>query len=340
MQDSNDSLQDVAALRGRLARDGYLLVRGLVKQDIATAVADKALSLLREGHFVAPSVGGDRAVRLPSEDPTDRIFGALQSVELFHALGWHSGIRHLAEALLGSSAYAQPKKVFEALFPLRLGDEPLHVHRDNLGGPSCRDMLTFRVALGEIAEGTGGIAVLRGSQDYHHALSRTKTAVPDSLIPVPDDSSSDWVTAELSPGDVILFHCYTVYKVLSNHSNQVQLSAEYRWQSDENPSHISAMLPYRYFLSYPSILGWDDLTADWKDPRWCRYPDSVKIIYSRWADGSDGSVPASRLVNISPHAREYWQPDTTEPEIYRTTPFRLPGTFKLSQPPVPDFTFR
>lgn len=340
MQDARSNPHDTAALRNRIATDGYVLFRGLVRKDIATAVADKALSLLREDHHVALAGGRHRALRLPTEDPMDKIFVKLQRIELFHALGWHADIRHMAETLLGPSAYVQPKKVLETLFPSKLGAEAMHAHRDNLGGPWCRDMLTFRVALGEVTEETGGIAVLRGSQDYHHLLPGSQTEGPIPRVAVPDDSSADWLTAELSPGDVVFFHCYTVHKVLPNYSDRVQLTAEYRWQSDDHPSHISAMLPYGYFLRYPNIPGWDDLTADWQDSRWCRYPDSVRITPSRWPDGSDGGIPPSRLVRISPDAREYWGPEAMDSHVHRTTPYKLPGTFALGQPPVPTFAVR
>ena len=336
MQDVATSLKNVALLRSRIAKDGYLLVRGLVKHEVATAIADKALSLLREGRYLVPSLGDDRAVRLPPERSTDGMFGTLHSIELFHALGWHPHIRQLAICLLGISAYAQPKKVLEALFPARLGGAPFHTHRDNLGGPWCRDMLTFRVALGETTEEMGGIAVLRGSQDYHHAPPKTESSLQHSSMAIPDDSSSDWVTAELSAGDVVLMHCYTIHKVLPNRSTRPQLTAEYRWQSDDYPLHLSGLLPYRYFTGYPNIPGWKDLTAGWKDRRWCTYPDSVKIIHSRWPEGSDGSVPPSRLVEISAHAREYWQLEIVNSDVYSTTPYTLPATYRFGQFPVPD----
>ncbi|MDT0348118.1 phytanoyl-CoA dioxygenase family protein [Pseudonocardia charpentierae] len=337
MREADESPDDTAGLRRRFARDGYLLIRNLIGRNIAGAIAEDALSTMRDGRYVAGEGESHHAVELPEGAAERTLSGALQRIELLHELGWHPRIRELATALLGPRAYVQPKKVLEALFPARLGDESLHVHRDNLGGPWCRDMITFRVALREATQETGSVAVLGGSHDYHHCSPRAAGDVPNSHCRLPEYASPEWVVPTLSPGDVVLFHCYTAHKVLSNGSDRVQLSAEYRWQSDDHPVHISALLPYRYFSDHPDIPGWNELTVGWRDPRWCAYPDTVETIYSRWPDGMSGSVPPSQLFALSPHAREHWRPEIVESDLYRTTPFELPGTFRAGQPPMPSF---
>jgi hypothetical protein len=338
MQSLNVGALDVALLGDRLATDGYLLIRNLVSEDIATSVAEEALSVLQKERYVTPGPGSALALRLPSGRAMKAVGSRLQHIEMLHKLGWHPELRRLAEALLGETAYTQPRKMLEALFPARLGDEPRQLHRDNLGGPWCRDMLTFRVSLGGIGMGDGGIAVLRGSQDYHHALTAGPAEVQDQRIAVPDDTSDDWVTTELSPGDVVLFHCYTIHKVLPNRTDRVQLSTEYRWQSDSYPIHVGALLPHNYFYDFPDVPGWAELSADWRDTRWSQYPDGTKITYSRWPNGHQVAVPASRLVRLSPEAREYWDPRTMDTRVYLDTPHELPKTFKPGSYPIPTFT--
>jgi hypothetical protein len=51
-----------------------------------------------------------------------------------------------------------------------------------------------------------------------------------------------WATTEFRPGDVLLFHCLTAHAALPNHADQVRISADFRWQAADQPAPAELVL--------------------------------------------------------------------------------------------------
>jgi hypothetical protein len=51
-----------------------------------------------------------------------------------------------------------------------------------------------------------------------------------------------WATTEFRPGDVLLFHCLTAHAALPNHADRVRISADFRWQAADQPAPAELVL--------------------------------------------------------------------------------------------------
>lgn len=51
-----------------------------------------------------------------------------------------------------------------------------------------------------------------------------------------------WATTEYRPGDVLLFHCLTAHAALPNHADQVRISADFRWQAADQAAPAELVL--------------------------------------------------------------------------------------------------
>lgn len=338
MRDSTLFAADAGRLRAEIATYGYALIRGLVPADAALRAEGQIRRMLAGRGWTTADNAGERVLRTPvkgaeTEDYWD-LYSAVLANEAINALAWEPGLRDLVTALLGPTAYTYPMKTVRLVFPAALGGSAIPVHRDNRGGPWVRDMFTTWVALGHIDPAMGGITMLQGSQTYRYPAVREPGAPRPPGAggpPIPGDESPEWVSTEFRPGDVVLFHCYTLHKGIANHSDRVRLSVDYRWQSTEHPVHVSSLLPYHYFDKYPRIPGWRELSAGWSDPAWCQYPAGARVCYEKWPDGADDLVPPSDFVAVPPGTREAWRPETKDNSPFRL-PHELPDSFR--EPPA------
>jgi ectoine hydroxylase-related dioxygenase (phytanoyl-CoA dioxygenase family) len=334
MRDSTSFATSPARLREEIATYGYLLIRGLVDPDAASAAGEQVRKIMAEHEWTGPSASGERVLRVPVKgaEPDDywAMYSAVLGNEAVNALAWQPRLRESVRSLLGPTAYTYPMKTVRLVFPSELGGTAIPVHRDNRGGPWVRDMFTTWVALGHIDAALGGFALLSGSQTYRYEAIREPGAAPRGGprgLPIPGDDSPEWVSTEFQPGDVVIFHCYTVHRGLPNHADRVRLSVDYRWQTTEHPVHVSSLLPYHYFDKYPRIPGWQELSAGWSDQAWCSYPASAQVCYEKWPGGADDLVPRSDFVTVPPGTREAWRPETREAAIFRL-PHEVPPTYR------------
>ena len=336
MRDSTPLVGEPAKLRAEVADAGYLLIRGLIPPDDALRAERHVRQVLADHEWIRLDGSGEQVLRSPVKgaEPADywAMYSAVLGLESVNALAWHPRLRATVSALLGPSAYTYPMKTVRLVFPAQLGGSAIPVHRDNRGGPWVRDMFTTWVALGRIDPALGGLTMLRGSQSYRYQAIREPGAPapagPQGL-PLPGDDSPDWVSTDFHPGDVVIFHCYTLHKGIVNRAGRVRVSADYRWQSADKPVHVSSLLPYHYFDKYPLIPGWRELSAGWASPRWCQYPAEVSVLYQKWPAGSDSRVPPSDFVTVPPGTRETWRPETREGASCQR-PHELPETFSAT----------
>jgi hypothetical protein len=335
MHDSTQLAGDPAKLRAEIATSGYLLIRGLIPPDDALRAEQDIRQAMAAHGWIRLDGSRERVLRVPvkgaERDDYWAMYSAVLGLESVNALGWHPQLQATIGSLLGPSAYSYPMKTVRLVFPSQLGGSAIPVHRDNRGGPWVRDMFTTWVALGRIDPALGGLTMLRGSQSYRYQAIREPGAPapagPEGL-PIPGADSPEWVSTDFHPGDVVIFHCYTVHKGIANQADRVRVSADYRWQSAEQPVHVSSLLPYHYFDKYPRIPGWRELSAGWTDSRWCQYPPEVSVCYEKWPEGSSDLVPPSDFVTVPAGTRETWRPETRDVASFRQ-PHELPGTFRV-----------
>jgi hypothetical protein len=225
---------DQAALRRRLADDGYLFLRGLLRPADVCAAYDSVRAELRLGGWTdgdgRPS-GPQRAVNIRDAlaDPSFR--AALVSRGL-NRLPYLPPLRNLVRLMLGPTAFSYPAKVLRTVYP----EQPYqitkgrYIHQD-FAVSGVQDMLTTWLPLMDIPAQLGGLAVLPGSHLGRPRRPRLLRA-----------DEPGWATTDYRPGDVLLFHCLTSHAALPNHADRLRISADVRWQAADQPAPAEMVL--------------------------------------------------------------------------------------------------
>jgi hypothetical protein len=231
LADSSGLIGDRDALRGRLAADGYLFLRGLLPPGTLRATGAAVLGQLREGGWTAgPGSSGAATVREALADPAFR--AAITSPAL-NQIPYLPPLRGLVRQLLGPEAFSYPAKVLRAVHPEGpRRDRPLgrYMHYD-YAVSGVQDMLTSWVPLIDIPVQLGGLAVRPGGQLAAPARPR-----------VLGEREPGWATTGYHPGDVIVFHCLTPHAALPNTGTALRLSADFRWQRPDQPAPAELVL--------------------------------------------------------------------------------------------------
>lgn len=225
---------DQAALRGRLAADGYLFFRGLLRPADVSAAYDSVRAELSLGGWTdgdGHPAGPQRAVTVRDAlgDPSFR--AALISRGL-NRLPYLAPLRSTVRLILGPAAFSYPVKVLRTVYP-----EPpskvtkgRYIHQD-FAVSGVQDMLTTWLPLMDIPASLGGLAVLPGSHLGPPQRPRLLRA-----------DEPGWATTDYRPGDVLLFHCLTSHAALPNHADRLRISADFRWQAADQPAPAELVL--------------------------------------------------------------------------------------------------
>jgi hypothetical protein len=287
LRDSSAVAGDYAALRERIAIDGYVFLPGLLDAGMVRDVGRAGLGHLQAAGWTGP--GSDpvtasprrpvRAVRMRDAfgDPGYRRILADPG---FNRIPFESPLADVMGRILGPAGFCYPMKLPRIVYPTSVAPhQPGNfVHKDYR---SVQDMFTCWVPLGDIPRALGGLALRPGSQ---HS-SRVRIRPLASLEP-------GWLTTDYAPGDVLVFHCLTTHAALPNLGQRMRFSAEYRWQLSDQPvprrlvigthgheigSRLFALMPW-----------WRSVTADLP-------------LFDDGGDGASPSLPAppSRFVSFS-----------------------------------------
>ena len=223
-----------AALRQRLADDGYLFFRGLLRAADVNVARDSVRTELSLGGWTNSDghpVGAQRAVTV-QDALADPSFRAALASRALNRLAYLPPLRGLVRQILGAGAFSYPAKVLRVVYP-----EPpyqitkgRYIHQD-FAVAGVQDMLTTWLPLMDIPPQLGGLAVLPGS--HLGPPLRPKLLRADER---------GWATTDYRPGDVLLFHCLTSHAALPNHTDQLRISADFRWQAADQPAPAELVL--------------------------------------------------------------------------------------------------
>jgi hypothetical protein len=290
------------ALRQRLAADGYLFFRRLLRPADVRAAYDSVCAELSLGGWTdrqGRPVGPQRAVtaRDALADPSFR--AALASRGL-NRLAYLQPLRGLVRLILGSGAFSYPVKVLRVVYP----ESPLksppqrvargrYIHQD-FAVTGVQDMLTTWLPLMDIPASLGGLAVLPGSHLGPPLAAKLLRA-----------DEAGWATTDYGPGDVLLFHCLTSHAALPNHTDRLRISTDLRWQAADQQA------PAELVLGPAAAGGRRARQAELfgrllsREPWWEPVPDGV-VLHSR-QDLLAGPPAPSRLFGMDP-GWQRWRP--------------------------------
>ncbi|HUD80141.1 MAG TPA: phytanoyl-CoA dioxygenase family protein [Streptosporangiaceae bacterium] len=234
LADSTALQSDQAALRQRLAADGYLFFRRLLRPADVSAAYDSVRAELalggwtdRDGHPAGPQ----RAVNV-RDALADPSFRAALASRGLNRLAYLPPLRGAVRLILGPGAFSYPVKVLRTVYP----ESPAaitrgrYIHQD-FAVSGVQDMLTTWLPLMDIPAQLGGLAVLPGSHLDPPRRPRLLRA-----------DAPGWATTDYRPGDVLLFHCLTSHAALPNHADRLRISADFRWQAADQPAPAEMIL--------------------------------------------------------------------------------------------------
>ena len=269
--DSTDLIGDGPALAGRLGRDGYLFIRGLLPREAVLEVRRRLLEKAAAGGWLDPAHPVADGIANPTascKDPEDRymqVFRDLWADEALHRLRTHPNILALFESIFGEPALAHPMFVQRNIFPQSESfDFTTGAHQDkvHIGGATNHAMW---VPLGDCPREKGSLAVAAGS----HLAGVLDTKVGngaggmDICVPIP----GQWVSGSFEAGDVLIFSDTTVHRALPNRTTQLRQSFDARYQPASQPVAETNMTPYSGCGTWEEVYaGWssDDQTYYWK----------------------------------------------------------------------------
>ena len=231
LRDASGLVDDGAALRDRIAVDGYLFFRGLLDPRFVAGVGRAGLAALQAAGWTEGGVDPVlarpalpvRAVRMRDafSDPGYRRIIADPG---FNCLPFGSPLSRVMGQLLGPLGVCYPLKIPRVVYPparspgIRATTSTRTTARSRTCSPAGCRWATCRAPSAAWPCGPGASTARAFS---HRPL--------DWLEP-------GWATTDYRAGDVLVLHCLTTHAALPNRTGRMRVSGEYRWQLADQPA--------------------------------------------------------------------------------------------------------
>jgi hypothetical protein len=247
MREANPLLGDPAALRARLAEDGYLLVRGLHDREQVLEARREIFAEFAKQEAFDPNAPRDDGVINPAGKKSGFVGGAdVTKGPAFRRLVEGERVMSFFARLFG-----EPSLTFDYKWMRFVGHgEFTGAHYDNvyMSRGSTR-LHTVWTPLGDTPIEQGPLAVLVGSHNLE-SYARVRGTYgqmdvdrdrvggwfendPSALV---DRHGGRWATAEFRAGDALVFGMYTMHASLTNVSDRYRLTSDTRYQPAADPA--------------------------------------------------------------------------------------------------------
>lgn len=247
-----------------MREEGYLLIRGVIDPGMITTVTSDVRDALHQAGWIADD-GTLRPLVNGQDDPRYWSgFIGVQALESFHQVAFDKSLLAIMSALLGADVYPWPGKAPYMMWPQSMGGSNTKPHQEG-----CRwsaDILSTWISLGRTPVEQGALAVLPRTQGVGYVQDYGYGKF---------DFGPDWVTTAFEPGDIVVFHNFTVHGALPNQTDSLRLSCAFKWQSSAYPAPEEAANPVRH----PKVPGWDSLTKGWSSTRWITPPRNATFTH-------------------------------------------------------------
>ena len=260
--ESQDFLDQPAALKNRLKEDGYLFFRNLVDreplQDLLVEMLDicKKHGWLLEGSELTDRKGKADAYEGYFEF-TD-VYREIQRLENFHRLSHHGNIISTLSVIMGDRVFPHPRNIARVTLP---GSAKMTTpsHQDYVFIQGSQQFCTLWLPLCDCPEELGGLIIARGS--HHNGILPTHEAEgTGGLCSIVDDEAQEWVSSDFHLGDAILFHSLTVHKAYPNTTKEtLRLSCDFRYQPVSDP-----VVVWDTLRPHMQLHSWEDIYSNWE----------------------------------------------------------------------------
>ncbi|MBL8701679.1 MAG: phytanoyl-CoA dioxygenase family protein [Alphaproteobacteria bacterium] len=288
LDDSTALAGDGAALGARMARDGYLLVRGLLPVEAVAEVQAQVGTFVREAGWLRrdrPVTDAVADLDGFCVDPDPTYLATLRRInrlEAYHALKHHPALVDLLERMLGGAVFPHPRVLMRNIFPAR-EEYTTKAHQDYPNVQGSTEVYTAWIPLIDCPLEVGPLQVAVGSHragvyDFDIGAGAGGIEIVDPLV-------GRWAGSPMRVGDVLFFHSMTVHKGLPNRSTRLRMSMDVRYQRVDEPFNFDNANPDGQPLS------WEEVYAGWASDAlkyyWTRLPLTPKPFDRTWFDKRD-----------------------------------------------------
>jgi len=260
LRDSNDLLDAPSALRAQMDRDGYLFLPGFFNRDEVRKARLAICELLAGEDLLDPAYPVEQAIARPNValDFRPDITNNLTSGKLIREIIYGEKAMSFFTRFLGGEATHFDFTWFRTIAP-GIGSYP---HCDVIFmGRGTKNLYTAWVPFGDVPLNVGGLLLIEGS--HKHEDTRNTYASMDIDTACQNRNNENQVNAagypgygaisldmrgtrdrvggrlltaeEFKMGDLLIFSVYTVHGSLDNHSQEIRLSSDSRYQLASEP---------------------------------------------------------------------------------------------------------
>ena len=262
--DSTPLIDDPSALRARMERDGYLLVRSLLPADELEALRLRFLAIARAAGWV--EAAAPLADAIADQDgfcvePTPEymdVYRRLYALPQFHALQHHPALVGLLEKLLSDPVLPHPRLIARVIFPKR-ESFTTPPHQDFIPIQGTAETYTAWFPLHDLPPAMGGLEV--AARAHRGGVYKFQPALGAGGLAITDSFAGTWTGGPFAQGDVLFFHSMTPHRGVPNTGERLRLSIDARYQRVADPIAPGSLLPH----SQPNT--WEAIYAEWPDDR-------------------------------------------------------------------------
>ena len=254
--DSGPVVDQPETLRARMARDGYLFMRGLLPLDSVHAMYDAIMGICIQQGWADAQGRAQGQPRLEGSPEFWAVYDPVQRLEAFHAFAHRPELLRVIEMLVQEPALVHPRNIARISFP-NAEHFTTPAHQDFVHIQATPETYTAWIPLSDCPRQLGGLAVLAGSLKrgllpVHKADGAGGLGVDTEHLGLP------WHTTDYIAGDVLFFHSMAVHKALPNRTrDQIRLSTDYRYQGVSQPIVTDGLEPHY------GRMGWDEIYQGW-----------------------------------------------------------------------------
>jgi hypothetical protein len=243
LRDSNDIMEDMAALRARMKEEGYLLLRGFHNRDDVLQVRQDILAkLAAEPDRLDSSFPQEEGIVGPK--PRTALFGGTnEDMPSLLKVANSPKLMAFFESFLGGEV-----RTYDYKWPRAMPTgKSSGCHYDNVYmGRGTPNVYTVWTPLGDVPKELGSLALCLGSQHFDQVkdvygsldVDKDNTAggiLTEDPVEIVDNFGGRWATTDFQAGDIIIFGMFILHFALKNSTNRYRTSMDTRYQLMSEP---------------------------------------------------------------------------------------------------------